>query len=107
MLTRAAFFEGAILPGLEAEFDAYVAQKLAPLWRQFPRAIRVEILREVEADDGAARYPLVLQISYPDRAALDEALASPIRTRSREVTGGLLEMFEGRVFHAVYRSADD
>ena len=106
MLVRAAFFEGAIQPGREAEFDAYVAQKLAPLWRQFPHAFRVDILREVEADEGAHRYPLVLQISYPNRAALDEALASSIRSLSREVTRGLFETFDGRVWHAVYLSAD-
>jgi len=49
---------------------------------------------------------LVLQISYPNRAALDEALASSIRSLSREVTRGLFETFDGRVWHAVYLSAD-
>jgi hypothetical protein len=46
-------------------------------------------MREVEADDGAHRLPLVLQIAYPDRTALNEALASPIRARGREAKRGL------------------
>ena len=60
-------------------------------------------MREVEADDGAARYPLVLLITYPSRAALDEALASPLRAQSREVTRGPDAFFEGRIFHAIYQ----
>jgi len=58
-------------------------------WRETPHALHVEIMREVEADDGAHRLPLVLQIAYPDRTALNEALASPIRARGREAKRGL------------------
>ena len=53
MLTRLAFFEGAIRLGWESQFEDYVKTKLLPIWRQTPRAMRVDVLREVEADDGA------------------------------------------------------
>ena len=106
MLKRLAFFEGAIRPGCEAAFDAYVNDRLVPLWRRFPAALRVEVLREVEAEDGAHRYPMVLCTAYPDRAAIDRALASPVRFESREVTKGLFEFFEGRIFHVIYRVDD-
>ena len=102
MFTRLAFFEGSISKGREAEFDAYIKERLVPLWTQFPGALSVETLREVEAESGSHRYPLVLQITYPSRAAIDKALASGVRFESREVTKGLLAMFEGRVFHVVY-----
>eukprot|EP01037_Dinobryon_pediforme_P014901 gene14901-15038_t len=102
MFKRLAFFEGAILPGREAEFDAYISERLVPLWTQFPRALRVETMREVEAEDGSHRYPLVLEISYPDKQAIEAALASAVRAESREMTKGLLAMFNGRVFHVVY-----
>jgi len=102
MFKRLAFFEGKILAGREAEFDAYIKERLVPLWTQFPRATRVETLREVEAEDGSHRYPLVLEISYPDKAAIEAAMASSVRFESREMTKGLLAMFEGRVFHVVY-----
>ena len=61
-------------------------------------------MREVEADDGAHRFPMVLQIAYPDHKALDEALASPVRALGREPTCGLYEFFAGRIFHAVYEA---
>jgi hypothetical protein len=48
----------------------------------------------------------VLQITYPSRAAIEDALASKVRFESREATTGLLAMFEGRVFHVVYGLAD-
>jgi hypothetical protein len=102
MLTRLAFLEGKIRPGREGEFDRYMNETLLPIWRQTPHALRVEVMREVEADDGAHRFPMVLQITYPDREALDEALASPIRSLGRDATRGLLEFFDGRIFHAVY-----
>lgn len=105
MFIRAAFFEGRILPGREAEFDAFIAERLLPLWRRFPGATRVDVMREVEAEDGSHRYPLVLQIAYPSREAIDVALASPVRTESRAVSQELLKLFAGRVFHVIYRVA--
>ena len=102
MFKRLAFFEGSIAPGREADFDAYIKERLVPLWTRFPGAVQVETLREVEAEDGAHRYPLVLQTTYRSRGAIEGALASSVRFESREVTKGLLAMFEGRVFHVVY-----
>lgn len=106
MFKRVAFFEGTIAHGREAEFAAYINERLVPLWTQFPGATRVEVLREVEAEDGSHRYPLVLQTTYPDRGAIEIALASKVRFESREMTKGLLAMFEGRVFHVVYELDD-
>ena len=83
-----------------------MTEKLVPLWRRFPKAVRVEVLREVEAEDGSHRYPMVLEITYPDRAAVAEALASAVRTESREVTKGLSQFFDGRIFHVVYGLAE-
>jgi hypothetical protein len=102
MFKRIAFFEGHIAEGREAEFDAYVNERLVPLWTKLPGAVGIETLREVEAEDGSHRYPLVLQITYPSRDAIAKALSSQIRFESREATKGLLAMFEGRVFHVVY-----
>ncbi len=106
MLKRLAFFEGAIRPGREAAFDAYVNERLVPLWTRFPKALRIEVLREVEAEDGSQRYPMVLCTTYPDRKAIEEALASPVRFESREVTKGLFEFFDGRNFHVDYELGD-
>jgi hypothetical protein len=47
---------------------------------------------------------MVLLIAYPDREALDKALASPVRPLGRGATHGLYEFFAGRIFHAVYEA---
>jgi quinol monooxygenase YgiN len=101
-LVRCAFFEGRILPGHEAAFRAFVADRLLPIWRQFPGALSVDVLYEVESEAGGYPFPMVLQIAYPDRAAIEAALASPVRAKSRALTQELMAMFEGRIFHVVF-----
>jgi len=39
------------------------------------------------------------------RVKIEAAMASEVRHRSRDVTKGLLEMFEGTVFHTVFNAA--
>jgi hypothetical protein len=62
----------------------------------------VRVLHEVEHDDGGTPVAMVLSMAFADRAALAEALAAPVRHRSRDLTRGLLAMFEGRVRHHVF-----
>jgi antibiotic biosynthesis monooxygenase (ABM) superfamily enzyme len=106
MFIRCAFFSGRVKPGREAEFTAYVRDKLVPLWTRFPGAEEVRVLRQEESDSDAQRYEMVLAIRYPSRAAIEEALASPVRFESREVTKGLTEMFDGSIFHTVFKADD-
>ncbi|MGW1423452.1 hypothetical protein ACWAT4_25425 [Bradyrhizobium manausense] len=106
MYIRCAFFSGRIKPGRETEFTAYVREKLVPLWTRFPGAEEVRVLRQEESDSDAQRYEMVLAIRYPSREAIEEALASPVRFESREVTKGLTEMFDGSIFHTVFKADD-
>ncbi|WP_028033819.1 hypothetical protein [Chelativorans sp. J32] len=102
MIIRQAFFEGSIHPGHEGAFKSYVAEKLLPLWRQFPGVKEVRVLYNTERDDGAPSYPMVLSTMYESREALAAALASPVRYESREITEGLLRMFDGHIHHHVF-----
>jgi hypothetical protein len=53
-------------------------------------------------DDGAPEFPMILAINYPDMAAVDAALASPVRAESRAATEAVLgRYFEGRIHHHV------
>ena len=106
MYIRCAFFRGQVRAGHEAAFTSYVREKLVPLWTQFPGAEEVRVLRQVEADVADPRFEMVLAIRYPSMAAIEAALASDVRTQSREVTRGLLEMFDGTVFHTVFDAAE-
>jgi len=101
VITRSAIFEGRIMPGCEEAFFAAVRYRLAPLWAQFPDASNVRWQRIAARDEDAPPIVMLQQVDYPSLAALEAALASPIRARARAVTMEILEMFEGRFYHLV------
>jgi hypothetical protein len=102
MIIRHALFEGQIHEGREADFRAFVADRLVPLWTRFPGAEEVRVQFGLDRDEGAPGYTMVLSIRYPDMASVERALQSDERFRSREETGELLKMFTGRVHHHVF-----
>ena len=106
MFIRCAFFEGKVKPGQEQAFHNFVAEKLVPLWTQFPGAEEVRVLDGVSRDDGAPAYAMALAIRYPDLDTVQLALESDVRTQSREVTGTLLKMFTGKVHHHVFEAVE-
>jgi hypothetical protein len=101
MITRTAIFEGRLKDGCEERFFAEIRDRLAPLWRQFPNASNVRLMRIASTDDETTPIVMIQQIDYPSLAALDEALASPMRTQARAITMELMEMFEGRFYHLI------
>lgn len=102
MITRFALFEGSIKSGQTAAFRAAVTARLVPLWRQFPGNVAVRVMFGEERDAGAPEFPLILAITYPDRAAMEGALTSPFRAQSRDVTGEIVAAyFDGRIHHHV------
>ena len=107
MIIRQAFFEGSIHAGREQAFKSYVAEKLIPMWLAFPGVKEVRVLYDIERDEGAPCYPMVLSTMYESRDALAAALASQVRYESREMTKGLLELFTGHVHHHVFDLAHD
>jgi len=106
MLIRYAEFVGHIHEGKEGDFFRFVAEVLTPLWTKFDGAVKVAVCQELERDKSAPEIPLVLAISYPDRAALDQAMACDARFKSREETQHLLEMFDGTVYHRVTEAVE-
>ncbi len=100
MITRTAIFEGRIKDGCEERFFSEIKSRLAPLWRRFPNAINVRLLRATSCD-ATLPVAMIQQIDYPSMAALEEAMASPIRAEARAVTLELMEMFEGHFYHVV------
>ncbi|MFT3670902.1 hypothetical protein [Aestuariivirga sp.] len=102
MYIRCAFFEGKVKPGCDEAFAAFVKDRLVPLWTQFPGADEVRVLRQKESDTENPHYAMVLSIRYPSLAAIEQALKSDVRFRSREETAELVKMFDGRIFHTVF-----
>lgn len=102
MIVRQAFFRGTIAAGREAEFRAFVVDRLKPLWLTFPGLVDLRIQFETARDDGADPIPLALSMVFPDESALATALEAPVRFESRGVTGALMQMFDGRIEHHVF-----
>jgi antibiotic biosynthesis monooxygenase (ABM) superfamily enzyme len=101
---RCAFFEGRVKPGCEAAFAAFVRDRLVPLWVRFPGAEEVQVLRQEHADVDAPHYEMALAIRYPSLEAIDAALKSDVRAESRKETAELVRMFDGRIFHTVFKA---
>ncbi len=102
MITRFALFEGTVGEENIASFRTAVLQRLVPLWTQFPGNSDVRVMFGEERDEGAPEFPLVLAISYPDRATMDAALDSAARHQSKVVTEEVTKAyFKGRIHHHV------
>ena len=102
MITRFALFEGSIHEGQTDAFRAAILAEVLPHWRSFPDVLAVRVCFANERDEGAPELPLVLAISYPDRAAVDAALASPQRAAAKAATDSVLaRFFDGRIHHHI------
>ena len=106
MFVRCALFKGRIKPGQEDAFHTIVEERLMPLWAAFPGAEEVRVLREVDTDSESTPLPLVIAMRFATRQAIETALASSVRAESREVSKGLIALFEGEVVHTVF-AVDD
>ena len=100
-ITRSAIFEGQIKAGCEELFFEQVLGRLAPLWRRFPGALDVRLMRIEARDADAAPIVMIQQVDYADMASLEAALRSPERTEARAATLEVMEMFEGRFYHVI------
>ena len=86
MITRFALFEGKVRDGQTDAFRKAVMERILPKWVQFPHATDVRITFAEARDEGAPEYPMILAINYPSLEAVEEALASPVRSEARAAT---------------------
>ncbi len=107
MITRFALFEGQVNAGETEAFRAAVLNEVLPHWKSFPGVLAVRVCFSNERDEGAPELPLILAISYPNRAAVDVALASPERALAKAATEAVLaRYFQGRVHHHITEAHD-
>ena len=104
MFIRCAFFKGKVKDGLQGRFDDYIEAVLKDTWRSFPAALEVRVLRQVESDNAEMPFELVIAIVFASKEAISAALESPERFDSKEKSKHLIDMFEGEVFHTVFRA---
>ncbi len=101
MLTRTAIYEGTIKAGHEEEFFRRVRDELEPLWRKFPNTTAVRVQRTTTMDRDARPIAMILEMDFPDMAAIDACMASKIRPESHDATEKVMTLFEGRFYHYV------
>ncbi len=101
MLTRTAIYEGTIQAGREEEFFRRVQDELEPLWRRFPHVAAVRVQRTRSADQDARPIAMILEMDFPDMAAIEACLASSIRPESHAATVEVMKLFDGRFYHLV------
>ena len=101
MLTRTAIYEGTIKAGHEEEFFRRVRDELEPMWRRFPNVTAVRVQRTRTMDKDARPIAMILEMDFPDMAAIDACMASPIRPESHAATEKVMTLFDGRFYHYV------
>ncbi len=107
MITRYALFEGHIHTGQTEAFRAAILAEVLPHWQAFPDVLAVRVCFENERDEGAPEMPLILAITYPNRVAVDAALASPQRAAAKAATEAVLERyFMGRIHHHITQAVE-
>ena len=101
MLTRTAIYEGVVRSGHEDEFFRRVRDELEPLWRRFPNVTAVRVQRMQSADPDARPIAMILEMDFPDLAAIEACLASSIRPESHQATVEVMKLFDGRFYHLI------
>ena len=101
MLTRTAIYEGTIKAGHEEEFFHRVRDDLEPMWRCFPNVTAVRVQRTRTMDKDARPIAMILEMDFPDMAAIDACMTSPIRPESHAATEKVMTLFDGRFYHYV------
>ncbi len=101
MLTRTAIYEGKIHAGQEEEFFRRVREELEPIWQRFPGVTAVRVQRTRSADGDARPIAMILEMDFPDQAAIDACVASAIRPEAHAATMEVMKLFDGRFYHLV------
>ncbi|RZI73816.1 MAG: hypothetical protein EOP80_11550 [Variovorax sp.] len=107
MITRYAMFEGQVLEGQLQAFRSAILDEVLPHWNAFPGVLAVRVCFADEREEGAPELPLILAISYPNRATMDAALASQARAEAKAATESVMaRFFEGRIHHHITQAHD-
>lgn len=103
MIIRLAIFKGLVSSEKSAALNDHVTQKMLPLIAAFPGIASVRVLRTGGGDGVLADAFLALEMSYPDTASMERALASPERAQNALETEKMFELVENpSVSHAVF-----
>lgn len=106
MYTRCAYFTGRPRAGREEAFDQRLREGLA-LYRGLPGLQSAVLHLADEAEPGAPALHAVMELRFADAAAVQAALATPLRQQLRAwFHEQVLPLFDGSVAHINHASAE-
>lgn len=102
MIVRTALLEGDVAPEDRAAFDASMRDTVVPEILRYPGIRGVALRRVLQADDAAPRIYMQFDLLFDDLAAMEAALASPVRAEVQARIKAGMAPFRGRVSYIVY-----
>lgn len=103
VVIRSAVFDGTVADNQKAAFDAGV-QKLKAMVTKYPKIIdvRVRYMSDEVTPEKDAPHPYVtFDFYFPSVKAMDDALATSLRTETRDIIRNEMSMFKGKIYHFV------
>lgn len=102
MIIRTALLEGDVRPEDREAFDRYMRTTVVEQIMRYPGIRGVTVRRRVHADEGAPGVYMQFDLIFDDLAAMDAALASPVRAEVQAKIRAGMAPFTGKVSHIVY-----
>lgn len=104
MIIRTALLEGDVAPDDQPAFDAYMRDTVVAQIKRYPGIIGVDLRRRIPGhDDGAPDIYMQFDLLFEDVAAMEAALASPLRQEIQDKIKAGMGPFKGRVSHIVFK----
>ncbi|TQI80862.1 hypothetical protein FHU10_4241 [Serratia fonticola] len=99
-IVRTAFFEADLTDEEKLDFYNYMAREVVPIIRTFPGNKGVVISKPdfIESDSHQCVI-MMMQHSYENKSAMEEALSSQQRVASANATKIIVEKYKMRVHH--------
>lgn len=106
MIVRSAILEGDVDPADRPAFDRAMEGVVLAEIATYPGIKGVTLRRTVSVDTGAPPIYMQFDLLFADLAAMEAALASPVRAAVRTRLAAAMSPFHGRVYHVVSQMMD-
>jgi hypothetical protein len=100
MIIRYGIYEGTVADPDRAMFDRTMADGVVPALAGMPGVAQARLLRGIGVGGLAPRYYQLLELTFPDDAALMTAMNSAERRAIGQIQAPSLDLFSGRTPHA-------
>ncbi len=101
MIIRSAMLEGSVAEADRTAFDRQMEGTVLHAIATYPGLREVRLRKPAETESGAPAIYVQFDLYFDDLAAMQAALASPVRHQVRETIAAVMPLFKGRVYHLV------